>query len=94
MGFLPFSGPAVAVAGRALLQPKEGGEQAVCPPPPLLLGVEGPSSLVRVPCPWEYLQLHTPGSPQGGQTWFLPLQTGSAEAGTGHLVRTERLPVG
>lgn len=61
-------------------QQGRGGERAACPPPPVLLGVEGPSFLVRVPCPRENLWcMPQEDHPQGGQTWFLPLQTGDAE---------------
>lgn len=64
---LPSRGP------RGLLS-QEGAESECCS------GWGGPSSLLRVLCLRENLRC-TPQEhrPQGGQTWFLPLQTGDAE---------------
>lgn len=77
---LAFLWPSCGRGWESSSQQGRGGERAACPPPPVLLGAEGPSFLVRVLCPWEYLRC-TPQEdhPQGGQTWFLPLQTGDAE---------------
>ena len=61
-------------------QPGRGRERAVCPPPLVLLRVEGPSFLVRVPCLRENLRcMPQEYHSQRGQTWFLPLQAGDAE---------------
>ena len=57
---------------------RKGQRTSCMPPTPVLL--RAPSFLLRVLCLQGNLQC-TPQEhhPQGGQTWFLPLQTGDAE---------------
>lgn len=78
------------------------GQRASCmPPTPVLLRVGGPSFLLRVLCPSFLLRVLclqenlrcTPQEqhPQGGQTWFLPLQTGDAEGSGQDTSRQDRV---